>query len=42
VLSGRVLQETVDDGGAVQPAVTENRLDTAEGLNRRISCIHRM
>jgi hypothetical protein len=24
------------------PAVTENRRDTVEGLNRRISCIHRM
>jgi hypothetical protein len=22
--------------------VTENRRDTVEGLNRRISCIHRM
>ena len=24
------------------PAATENRRDTVEGLNRRISCIHRM
>jgi hypothetical protein len=24
------------------PATTENRRDTVEGLNRRISCIHRM
>jgi hypothetical protein len=24
------------------PAVTENRRDTVDGLNRRISCIHRM
>jgi hypothetical protein len=23
-------------------AVTENRRDTVEGLNRRISCIHRI
>jgi hypothetical protein len=24
------------------PAATEKRRDTVEGLNRRISCIHRM
>jgi len=36
-----MLQHSVDDTGPVNPAATEKRRETVEGLNRRISCIHR-
>jgi hypothetical protein len=42
MLGGRVFDEAIDDAGPVDPATTENRRDTVEGLNRRISCIDRM
>ena len=43
VLDGRMRRRNaVQDAGPVDPAVTENRRDTVEDLNRRISCIHRM
>jgi hypothetical protein len=42
VLSRGMLRDSADDAGSVDPAVTGNRLDTAEGLNRRICCLHRM
>jgi hypothetical protein len=32
-----MLQDPVQDAGPVNPAATENRRDTVEGLNRRIS-----
>jgi hypothetical protein len=37
-----VLEDAVQGAGPIDPAETENRRDTVEGLNRRISCIDRM
>ena len=42
LLGGRVFQQAIDHAGAINPAVTEKRRDTVDGLNRRTSCIHRI
>ena len=34
MFGGRVRQEAIQDAGPVEPAVTENRRETVEGLSR--------